>query len=934
MSAALVCQSCAKTFPLWHGVPNFSAATDYYYGEFPQAMMRSIIETAAQEGSAKAFEIALKDQTDGWRRYFLHYAADETRAAWQFLLHLPANASALDMGCGWGNLSISLARNFAMVYAMDLVPERAVISGLRAREAGLENVRALAGGNTTHLPFPDASLDAVTLNGVLEWVATSFPQVNDPREAQLRVLREIVRVLKPDGQLYIGIENRLGFLYFLGRPDEHSRLKFTTLLPRWLANRYSLVKRNQQYRTYTYTWRGYRKLLREAGIPDTRFYCPFPEYREFSDLIDLDRPRNLAAALHPTSLVGRGGMQVCKRLNLFREFSPSYSIVASKAPEEERFVDRLLRHIGVTTSEDVRIHVTRTAAALLFTPKVLVRLPLTSRAQMRMAVEAANLRTIASPQRPLVPQPIAEGEYQGQAYFATRTFPGITGLKFLGDHEKLSPALRQATDFLIGFHRDTQREQVCNDQWVHDNFDWLVDSICERGADVAELKVLCRHGLLGKRVLNVMSHGDFSLQNLVFDPHAIKLTGVVDWDLAEQQGWPFQDLIHLLAAVEYETKETPVGQAALTVLERLRNTASLEHDFAKTYLAVMQLEPEQIVWAIQRYFLRTIHDKYQYGDRKIAPLLKNLSAELAAARSLTREWLASGPSAVSTATSSRKHMGDFTVPAPRLEELAQELSAYKGIPINQVRNRLEEEVHGLGSHIAEEWHKRRPVTGRQIERFYEETDAYLYELLVDGESPSRNQTRDAILQVLREMNAQRIFEFGGGIGTDAMWFTHAGLQWTYYDLPSGQTFKFATWRFAKNKLPVTVATRPEQSHDNDAVVSVEVFEHLPDLLMALRAINRTLRLGGMLIFTESFGKTERHPLHLTRTAIQGRFLNELVQAAGFGPVQRFGPEDCLYRTVKRRSAASYDYPHAVLLICARVVRKVPSKLWRMLVRRS
>jgi ubiquinone/menaquinone biosynthesis C-methylase UbiE len=550
------------------------------------------------------------------------------------------------MGCGWGNLSISLARNFARVYAMDLVPERAVISSLRAREAGLENVRALAGGNTAHLPFPDASLDAVTLNGVLEWVATSFPQIDDPREAQLRVLREIVRVLKPDGQLYIGIENRLGFLYFLGRPDEHSKLKFTTLLPRWLANRYSLAKRNQPYRTYTYTWRGYRKLLREAGIPDSRFYCPFPEYREFNDLIALDRPRNLAAALHPTSLAGRLGMQVCKRLNLFREFSPSYSIVASKTLDRESFVGRLLRHIGVATSEAVRIHVTRTAAALLFTPEILVRLPLTSRAQMRMTVEAANLRMIASPQRPLIPQPIAEGEYQGQAYLATRTFPGITGLKFLKNHEKLPAALRQATDFLIGFHRDTQREQVCNDQWVRDNFDWLVDSVCERGVDVTELKTLCRHDLLGKRVLNVTSHGDFSLQNLLFDPHTIKLTGVVDWDLAEQQGWPFQDMIHLLAAVQYETDETTLSRAALTVLPRLRNATSLEHHLAKTYADATQPEPEQIVWAIQRYFLCIIHDKYKYGNRKVAPLLKDLSAELTAARSLTREWLASGPTKI------------------------------------------------------------------------------------------------------------------------------------------------------------------------------------------------------------------------------------------------------------------------------------------------
>jgi len=51
---------------------------------------------------------------------------------------------------------------------------------------------------------------------------------------------------------------------------------------------------------------------------------------------------------------------------------------------------------------------------------------------------------------------------------------------------------------------------------------------------------------------------------------------------------------------------------------------------------------------------------------------------------------------------------------------------------------------------------------------------------------------------LREAQARRVFEFGGGIGTDAMWFSRAGFQWTYYDLPSGQTFKFATWRFAQS----------------------------------------------------------------------------------------------------------------------------------------
>ena len=49
-------------------------------------------------------------------------------------------------------------------------------------------------------------------------------------------------------------------------------------------------------------------------------------------------------------------------------------------------------------------------------------------------------------------------------------------------------------------------------------------------------------------------------------------------------------------------------------------------------------------------------------------------------------------------------MGDFLhrLGSALLEELAQELSAYKNIPIDQVPQSPEKEVHGLGSHIAEE----------------------------------------------------------------------------------------------------------------------------------------------------------------------------------------------------------------------------------------
>jgi len=541
-----------------------------------------------------------------------------------------------------------------------------------------------------------------------------------------------------------------------------------------------------------------------------------------------------------------------------------------------------------------------------------------------MKVESANLHSIGSPPHPLVPKLIAEGQFQGQDYLVTPAFSGVSGAKVARRLHKLAIILRRAAGFITEFHQKTVHEQVCTEQWLLENFDGLVDYIDKLGGNVAELKALCRRDLLGKRVLTVTAHGDFSLQNLVFDPQSCQLTGVVDWDLADTRGWPGRDLVHLFVAREYETRACTFNEAVIAVLKRIRDNPGMERDLFTSYLTALRPEPEQIVWAVQQYMLRNICDKYEYGDKQIAPLMAALRTELAAVRLLTRECLAVVPHIT------KAHLNDFTAPPARLHELAQELSAYNGRPQDQIAERLRKELQNLGGHIAAEWRDKQPLTSSQIDRFYRETDAYLYELLIDGENPFRNETRDAILKALQKFGAQRVFEFGGGIGTDAMWFTRAGLHWTYYDLPDGQTFRFELWRFQRHQVPVTVVTHPDQSRDNDAVISVEVFEHLPNLLAALRDINRTLRLGGLLIFTESFGKTERHPLHLTRTAIQGRFLNELVRAAGFEPVHRFGPENCLYRTTKRREPTPFDWLHAIALIAVRVARKAPVKVWRAL----
>ncbi|HET7100658.1 MAG TPA: hypothetical protein VFJ52_05860, partial [Terriglobia bacterium] len=119
-----------------------------------------------------------------------------------------------------------------------------------------------------------------------------------PRAAQLRFLTSLERLLKPNGVMVIGIENRFGISSLRGAVD-HSGMPYTSLVPRRVA---TLMLRHgkdahpihrtrlesRQYRTYTYTAGGYRRLLKAAGFATVRAYWAHEGYNNPFRLIPLD----------------------------------------------------------------------------------------------------------------------------------------------------------------------------------------------------------------------------------------------------------------------------------------------------------------------------------------------------------------------------------------------------------------------------------------------------------------------------------------------------------------------------------------------------------------------------------------------------------------------------------------------------------------------
>ena len=199
----------------------------------------------------------------------------DSREKWPLLYHfshireniiswLPINKEhkVLEIGSGCGAVTGALAKKAGKVTCVDLSKKRSLVNAYRHKD--YDNIEILVGNFQDIEKSLEETYDYITLIGVFEY-SEGYIGTNNPYVDMLKIISSH---LSDNGKIVIAIENKLGLKYWAGCTEDHTGLYFEGMegYPRTKGVR-------------TFTRRELEQIFLEAGIENSEFYYPYPDYK-------------------------------------------------------------------------------------------------------------------------------------------------------------------------------------------------------------------------------------------------------------------------------------------------------------------------------------------------------------------------------------------------------------------------------------------------------------------------------------------------------------------------------------------------------------------------------------------------------------------------------------------------------------------------------
>jgi len=221
------------------------------------------------------------------------------------------------------------------------------------------------------------------------------------------------------------------------------------------------------------------------------------------------------------------------------------------------------------------------------------------------------------------------------------------------------------------------------------------------------------------------------------------------------------------------------------------------------------------------------------------------------------------------------HKLSVRIPDPLVPPLADSpqliefLAHAQGTTLEDAYNRLLEEEQSPGMRVCREVEEAgippHQWTDELIE-FYSTTKSYLYDSLVWNRNPEKLRLRQWIAEYLSDLTDAplKILCFGDGLGFESLYFNLAGHDAEYYEVSgAGEIFARSIHEF--NNVPFRgYSSSVEIPADTyDAVICLDVLEHVPDPPAIIEQFDKFLKDDGRLIISAPFFLVNsQFPTHL------------------------------------------------------------------------
>lgn len=249
----------------------------HFFADYLPASFLTQLESARTLGWRKAVEQGLPLLSPYVADYTRDYFLESYRSDFVNDLNLCPGELVLDVGCGWGFASHRCLEAGARVVGTDNSIKRLDFCTTRFEQEGYsDSFVGIELDANRDLPFKVKSFDAIILSGIVEWL----PQLTygEPSNVQFSFMRKMTDLLRPGGRLYLAIENRYWWKYFIGARDLHTLQRLTSILPRRIARAYSMLTKGEDYRVYTYSLLTYIRMFRNLGFQQLNVTYPDPDY--------------------------------------------------------------------------------------------------------------------------------------------------------------------------------------------------------------------------------------------------------------------------------------------------------------------------------------------------------------------------------------------------------------------------------------------------------------------------------------------------------------------------------------------------------------------------------------------------------------------------------------------------------------------------------